>query len=106
MVANLTQIQSPLNFLLKEILIFYCRSQVYELCHIYKTSVNYLYVMILSILVRIQQHIGKHMTNDRQRLGKHVPEVTPSKIEGCPVLGKKRVPWTETESTHVYAATN
>jgi hypothetical protein len=46
------------------------------------------------------------MTTARQRLDKHVPEVTLSTIEGRPLLGNKRVPWTETELTHIYAATN
>jgi hypothetical protein len=58
MIASITRIQSLFNFLSHQIFIFYCRYQIPEMCHSFKASLSYLYVMTLpSILVTTQQHI-------------------------------------------------
>jgi hypothetical protein len=51
MVSSITGVQFPLNFLHNEVRMCYCRPQIPELCRIFKGSVSYHYVMILTYIL-------------------------------------------------------
>jgi hypothetical protein len=58
MVASITRLQSPLNFLLNQILSSCCCLQIFQLRHIFKLFVSNSYVLILtSFMVMRQQHV-------------------------------------------------
>jgi hypothetical protein len=48
-VASIRRIQAHLNFLMNQVLIYCCNSQIFELCHIFKWSITYLYILILHL---------------------------------------------------------
>jgi hypothetical protein len=57
-VVRISRIQSALNFLMNQILIYYYGSHIFNLCHNFKWSVSCLYVIILPcILVMKHRHI-------------------------------------------------
>jgi hypothetical protein len=43
MAENNTRILSALSFLINTTLIYYCYSQLFEICHIFKGSISYFY---------------------------------------------------------------
>jgi hypothetical protein len=51
MVASVTRIQSPLNFLLNQTVICFCRPQIFEVRHIFKRSARYFHVPILPCIL-------------------------------------------------------
>jgi hypothetical protein len=57
MVASITHIQSPFNFLANQIFICYCHSQVLELSYIFRGSVGCVDVMILPYILVTRQHM-------------------------------------------------
>jgi hypothetical protein len=60
MTARITQIHSPHNFLLSQVLICYCRSKIFELYRIFKDSDSYFYVIIFPCILETKhQHTVK-----------------------------------------------
>jgi hypothetical protein len=57
MVAIITGVQSPLNFLLNRVLISYSRSQISELCHIFKTCYLSLYHDVAGINISLENYL-------------------------------------------------
>jgi hypothetical protein len=56
MIASIIRIKSPLNILLNKSLIFYCLSQIFELCHFFRRSISCLHVMILPCILMKRQN--------------------------------------------------
>jgi hypothetical protein len=57
MVARIVRIESPLNLLRKQILIYFCVPQIFELWHIFKQSVCYFYVPNLTCILLTSRNI-------------------------------------------------
>jgi hypothetical protein len=55
MIASITRMQSPLSFLLIQMLIYLCCSQMSELCLIFKASIYYLHVIVLPCILVMRQ---------------------------------------------------
>jgi hypothetical protein len=55
MMASINRIQSALNLLLNQVFACYSHSQISELCNIFQTSVNYLYVLNLPCILVTEQ---------------------------------------------------
>jgi hypothetical protein len=64
MVANIHWIWSALNFLVNAFLTFFCRPQIYEVCHIWEWFISSVYVVFLFCnLMKGHEHFSQFTSN-------------------------------------------